>query len=322
MTYGFLGGTNTSGLFRIDPTTGVIRLIDSQVNFDLDEYKLNVTATDDGKCCVESGAPVDPKDVHMSTALVVVSISSNNHKPIFEDCASYAPKLEENTLMGIPVLKVQAVDKDHGINGQVKYSILQTWTEKFLPAHWHQFTIDEETGQIYTKSMFDRESDGREVFVTVKATDSSEERLEGICTVNVEILDMNDNWPIFERRRYVEIVRENAEIGTNILKVSASDNDASDKNGAIRYRFSRSSFNADLLEYFDMDPESGWISLKKPLDTSIHGLVVIAEDPGDNVRSRTVDVDFDLVDSKYEYPVWDSLVYGPFYVKENAMPGH
>ena len=324
MTYGFVGGTNTSGLFKIDPTTGVIRLIDSQVNFDVDKYELlNVTAKDDGKCCVESGALVNSKDLHTSTALVVVAISSNNKKPIFEDCATYAPKIEENAPIGSPVLKVKAVDKDYGINGQVKYSLLQSWT-----GTGKEFTIDEETGEIFTNKSFDREGpnrefarDGREVLVTVKATDFSEQGLEGVCNVYVEILDVNDNWPRFDRQKYVENVKRDAKIGTNILRVSASDKDA-DKNGDIRYKFSRTIFNTDLLDYFEIEPDSGWISLKKPIDTSIHGLDVIAEDQGDIVNINYVEVDFNIVNSSNEYPVWDSLVYGPFYVMENAMPGH
>ena len=303
----------------------MIRLIDSQVNFDVDKYELNVTATDDGKCCVESGAPVDSKDLHTSTSLVVVSISSNNNKPIFEDCATYAPKIEENAPIGSPVLKVKAVDKDHGINGEVKYSILPSWT-----GTGKEFTIDEETGEIFTNKSFDREGpnrefsrDGREVLVTVKATDFSEQGLGGVCNVFVEILDVNDNRPLFDRQKYVENVKRGAKIGTNILRVSASDKDA-DKNGDIRYKFCRSInyFNSDLLDCFDIDPESGWISLKKPVDTSIHGLDVIAEDQGDIVNINHVEVDFNVVDSSSEYPEWDSLVYGPFYVKENAMPGH
>ena len=115
MTYGFLGGTNTSGLFRIDPTTGVIRLIDSQINLDLDKYELNVTATDDGKCCVESGAPVDPKDVHTSTALVVVSkvqvLGNNDNSPYFER-SLYEAEVDENENIGHTVLTLNANDKD------------------------------------------------------------------------------------------------------------------------------------------------------------------------------------------------------------------
>lgn len=62
-------------------------------------------------------------------------------------------------------------------------------------------------------------------------------------------------------------MKQDASIGTNILRVSASDEDA-DNNGAITYSLS-SPDNAQGLEYFEIQPESGWIVLKKPLDVSI-----------------------------------------------------
>ena len=34
-----------------------------------------------------------------------------------------------------------------------------------------------------------------------------------------------------------------------------------------------------------------------------------------------VDVDVNVVDSTNEHPVWESPVFGPFHVKENAKPG-
>lgn len=61
-------------------------------------------------------------------------------------------------------------------------------------------------------------------------------------------------------------MKQDASIGTNILRVSASDEDA-DNNGAIVYSLSAGS-NALDLEYFEIQPESGWIVLKKPLDVS------------------------------------------------------
>ena len=123
MTYGFFGGTNTSGLFRIDPTTGVIRLINSQINFDVDEYELNVTATDDGKCCMEARASVDPKEVHTSTALVVVSKvqveDKNDNSPYFER-SLYEAEVDENEDIGHTVLTINANDKD-----ECEYDIYQ-----------------------------------------------------------------------------------------------------------------------------------------------------------------------------------------------------
>ena len=72
--------------------------------------------------------------------------------------------------------------------------------------------------------------------------------------------------PFFFYQKYVENVKQDASIGTNILRVSASDEDA-DNNGAIVYTLS-APYNPNDLEYFEIQPESGWIVLKKPLDVS------------------------------------------------------
>ena len=63
-------------------------------------------------------------------------------------------------------------------------------------------------------------------------------------------------------------MKQDTNIGTNILRVSASDEDA-DNNGAIRYSLA-APFQRDDLKYFDIQPESGWIYLKRPLDVSFY----------------------------------------------------
>lgn len=63
-------------------------------------------------------------------------------------------------------------------------------------------------------------------------------------------------------------------MGTNILRVSASDEDA-DNNGAIVYSLSAPASHEKDLDYFEIQPESGWIVLKKALDVSIHGNVMV-----------------------------------------------
>lgn len=147
--------------------------------------------------------------------------------------------------------------------------------------------------------VFDREGDdGKFVSVTVKATDQGDPSLEGVCSFTVEITDVNDNPPLFDRQvkrrnffifflvfdlisnrcfyfffvcvcyyqKYVENVKQDTNIGTNILRVSASDEDA-DNNGAIVYNLT--AYNSQDLEYFTILPESGWIVLIKPLDVSL-----------------------------------------------------
>jgi hypothetical protein len=65
----------------------------------------------------------------------------------------------------------------------------------------------------------------------------------------------------------VENVKQDTSIGTNLLRVSASDEDA-DNNGAIIYTLHPAEEGSDDDQYFDIQPESGWISLKKPLHVS------------------------------------------------------
>jgi hypothetical protein len=64
-----------------------------------------------------------------------------------------------------------------------------------------KFNVDEETGELFTNKVFDREGDdGKFVSVTIKAVDSGEPSLEGVCSFTVEITDVNDNPPLFDRQ--------------------------------------------------------------------------------------------------------------------------
>ncbi|XP_028159265.1 neural-cadherin-like isoform X2 [Ostrinia furnacalis] len=309
--FGFVGGGTSSGQFVIEEITGVIRLHNKGISLDRDKYELNVTAMDDGACCVNGDATI-----HTSTAVVVVFITDvNDNKPIFKDCPTYFPKVEEGAPNGSPVIKVHATDEDKGVNGQVKYSIVQQPNQKGT-----KFTVDEETGEVSTNKVFDREGDdGKFVSVTVKATDQGEPSLEGVCSFTVEITDVNDNPPLFDRQKYVENVKQDASIGTNILRVSASDEDA-DNNGAIVYTLS-APFNPADIEYFEIQPESGWIVLKKPLDRETYKLEAMAQDKGFPPLSRTVEVQIDVVDRANNPPVWDHTVYGPIFIRENLPVG-
>ena len=131
---------------------------------------------------------------------------------------------------------------------------------------------------------------------------------------------MNDNPPLFDRQKYIENVKQDTNIGTNILRVSALDEDA-DNNGAIRYSLA-APFQRDDLKYFDIQPESGWIYLKRPLDRAQFKFHVKASDSGDPALEADVEVALVVVDRNNKSPIWDNQNYGPIYVKENATPGH
>ena len=70
-------------------------------------------------------------------------------------------------------------------------------------------------------------------------------------------------------QKYVENVKQDTHVGFNILRVSASDEDA-DNNGVIVYNLTAPQSPSDL-EYFSIHSDSGWITLQKPLDVSWRG---------------------------------------------------
>lgn len=75
---------------------------------------------------------------------------------------------------------------------QVKYSIVQQPNQKGT-----KFTVDEETGEVSTNKVFDREGDdGKFVSVTIKATDQGEPSLEGVCSFTGKQSDLIEFYSI------------------------------------------------------------------------------------------------------------------------------
>lgn len=65
-------------------------------------YRLNVTATDNGRCC--GGATS-----RSSRGVVIIEVKDvNNNAPKFLDCATYNPVVLENENVGTPVIQVRA----------------------------------------------------------------------------------------------------------------------------------------------------------------------------------------------------------------------
>ncbi|KAG9510290.1 Neural-cadherin [Fragariocoptes setiger] len=309
--FGFAPGSRNP-MFQIDERTGVIRLSNGPIVLDKDKYELNVTAKDDGHCC-----PDGDKTIHVSTAVVVVFITDvNDNKPQFEDCSSLTGSIQEGAPSGTSVITVKATDQDKGHNGEVRYSIVQQPNQKGT-----KFLIDERTGEIKSNKVFDREGDdGRFVSITVKAVDRGTPPLEGVCSFKVEITDLNDNPPLFDRQEYHENVRQDTPTNAHILRVSASDEDA-DLNGAITYSLAQTSSGGSDNEYFSINSDSGWITLRKPLDRDSYRMTAIAMDRGTTVNKASVEVVIDVVDRANNPPIWDRSVYITPLIKENADIG-
>ena len=95
--------------------------------------------------------------------------------------------------------------------------------------------------------------------------------------VHVNVLDINDNIPLFYEDKYSALVKEDLRIHSPIITISADDADVG-CNGKIYY-----SLEDPTIDLFSVHPVSGVVSLTRPLDQSSRGhhkLVVVAEDRG------------------------------------------
>ena len=65
-------------------------------------------------------------------------------------------------------------------------------------------------------------------FFQIKAIEITDATRTGEANVNVQLIDLNDEPPIFEQQEYVFSAEEHTAIGTHLGFVKANDRDASD----------------------------------------------------------------------------------------------
>ncbi|KAH7700358.1 CBR-HMR-1 protein, partial [Aphelenchoides avenae] len=240
VTYSFVDEYEEEALstrmFEIDKDTGLIRLRPHVKPLDIlqysSPYNLTVIARDDGSCCegVEN-----KRSIHTSRANVRIFVADvNNHRPEFPHCAEYkvTAKIREGSHEPNekPIIKVEATDKDSGANGEITYSLYYARSETRKP-----FVIDAESGELRpsTYYVFDRETRPFEE-VTVKATDKGDRPLIGFCQFLVQVTDVNDETPQFERDLYETTISRNTAAGFSVFEVRAEDRDHGD-NARITY---------------------------------------------------------------------------------------
>ncbi|NWS63664.1 PCDB1 protein, partial [Chunga burmeisteri] len=152
-----------------------------------------------------------------------------------------------------------AQDPDVGNNSLQHYSISSN-------DYFHIYTRRRSDGRRYAELVLDRALDREqqaEVALSVTAVDGGSPPLSGTALIRVVVLDINDNIPVFTRSLYKARVLENSREDAPVVVVSASDLD-SGTNGEIAYSIVPNS--EENLQTFKVNPETGQIQLKKPVD--------------------------------------------------------
>ncbi|XP_068596842.1 protocadherin alpha-3-like [Brachionichthys hirsutus] len=250
------------------------------------QYNITIVATDEGNPPLRSS----------STVTVDVSDVNDNPPRFSEPIVDVYVK--ENSPIGSVIKTLTAADADVSQNGQVSYSFLQSRTDS-LPSST-MFNINSETGDIVSLQSFNYEEFKTFQF-KVQATDSGVPPLSSNVTVNVLILDENDNSPAilppYSEHGSVnsESIPYSAEAGYFVAKIRAVDAD-SGYNALLSYHLSEPNGN----KLFRIGTSTGEIRTKRRMsdnDLKSHPLVVLVSDNGEPSLSATVSIDVVVVES-------------------------
>ncbi|XP_069510276.1 protocadherin gamma-A10-like isoform X36 [Ambystoma mexicanum] len=182
----------------------------------------------------------------------------NDNSPTFVVDQITLPIIEI-TAVGARFELPEAHDADVGVNSLQSYQ---------LSANTH-FTLDVKNRTDGTKSAelvlqksLDREE--QEVHsLILTATDGGDPVRSGTVRVQINVIDANDNAPVFNHSVYKIQVMENSPKGSVIGTIRATDIDQG-TNSQVTYSFNK--LKGNVLQKFDLDSNTGEISLLENLD--------------------------------------------------------
>ncbi|XP_064528384.1 protocadherin alpha-2-like [Pseudopipra pipra] len=179
-------------------------------------HRLLLTASDGGRPSLTG-----------TMELVISVLDANDNAPQFNQSV-YKVQLPENASVGTLVAQVNATDADEGSNSEVTY----TATSFIPPSGRDVISMNPKTGEIHLTGALDFE----EVSIFdfhIEARDQGTPPLSGHCSVELEVLDVNDNAPEVRVTSLSVPVPEDASLGTVVALLSVWDRD-SGSNGRVR----------------------------------------------------------------------------------------
>ncbi|XP_031654433.1 protocadherin alpha-8 isoform X8 [Oncorhynchus kisutch] len=234
--------------FAVNLKTGVL-----YVNERIDREEL---CAEDLKCTVSVEAVINNPLKLYRLELNIVDV--NDNAPSFS-AKSQTINVAENSLPGVKFTLSEASDLDVGKNTVSTY--------KLSPNEY--FSLDIHNGgesvsaELVLQKALDREKQPV-IQLTLIAVDGGNPQRSGTSQIIVNVLDINDNLPLFTSSLYKTQISENVLIGTTVFTVNATDADEG-TNSEIVYSL-RNKDQDRILDIFDIDPNSGVITVKSNID--------------------------------------------------------
>uniref|UniRef100_A0A8C1QGX4 Cadherin 11, type 2, OB-cadherin (osteoblast) n=1 Tax=Cyprinus carpio TaxID=7962 RepID=A0A8C1QGX4_CYPCA len=205
-------------------------------------------------------------------------------------------------------------DVDSG-NGNIKYILSGEGAGTI-------FVIDDKTGNIHATKTLDREEQAQYTLTAQAVARDTNKPLEPPSEFIVKVQDINDNPPEFLHGPYYARVAEMSNVGTSVIKVTATDADDPTYGNSARLVYS-------ILQgqpYFSVEPQTGIIRTALPnMDREArqeYDVVIQAKDMGGHMGglSGTTQVKITLTDVNDNPPKFAQGVYA-MAVSEDKVPG-
>uniref|UniRef100_A0A663LQZ6 Cadherin domain-containing protein n=1 Tax=Athene cunicularia TaxID=194338 RepID=A0A663LQZ6_ATHCN len=259
-----------SNVFSIDPSLGVVNLTRTVFADKRQEYTLHIAAEDCGS----------PPLTSLLMLTVVIEEQMMGPALVFQNLV-YQVEISEATSPGAQILQVQAYSLDpHSVASKLIYS-LEPSTDSVA------FRISSDTGWIYLRKHLNYECAQILSFRALVSTSKDKNLRQNASTsVIVNVLDENDNSPMFVRESYFFELEENPIPWGVVGTITAVDKD-SGRNGQLSY------FLLSDGKYFKMNSNTGeiinWVALDREKQAH-HQLTVLVTDHGSPQLNATAAV--------------------------------
>jgi protocadherin Fat 1/2/3 len=230
-------------------------------------------------------------------ANVSITVQDSNDNPMICLKYRYRDTLSEAVEPNTHVLQVLYSDADEPLNTRLRFYLTGTGAD--------DFHLDENSGILRTSKQLDRERQSK-YQLTAFVQDRDHSGWECHSLIEISITDVNDERPVFTMESYNVFIPEDADVGTLVTKVLATDNDRG-INRKIRY-----SFVDSHKEHFRIEPESGIVTLMKPLDReqqAHYNLTLRATDMGAPPLHSTINLVVNVQDINDSPPVFTAHHY-------------